>query len=158
VGGVGNGATSGPGGTGGAATQTATSAPAKNTGSVTGSSSANSGDQISQVNQTAPCADHGIAFSGTNSGVNTVGNNNRTNNNSGQVNGVVIQGIGGSSLDIGLGLTRDGILGGRGSSQSSVVQNAVNNLGNTNAQAAQAQGGKKGSSPNQNSTQNFITP
>ena len=86
-------------------------------------------------------------------GVNTVGNGNKTNNNTGVVNGVLIQGIGGGS-------GRDGVvpaIGGRGGSSSSLVQNATNNLGNTNAQGAQG-GGKKGSSPNQNSTQSFISP
>jgi len=124
-----------------------TAGAAKNNGSATASSGANAGDQVNAINQNAPCADSGIAFSGTNSGVNNVGNGNKTNNNTGIVNGVLIQGLGGRGAD--------GLTTGRGSS-STLTQNAVNNLGNVNAQGAQAQGGRKGSSPNQNSTQTFI--
>jgi hypothetical protein len=135
-----------------------TAGSAKNNGSATGSSGANAGDQVNAINQNAPCADNGVAFSGTNNGANVVGNGNKTNVSSGTVYGVVLQGNGQGSLLDGLGVP--GLAGGRGNGSSSIsVQNAVNNLGNVNAQGAQNQGGSRkgsGSSPNQNSTQTFI--
>jgi len=64
-------------------------------------------------------------------------------NNSGEVLGVLIQNLGGKGAGKGGGAT--------------TTINAVNNLGNANGQANVGGGKKAGSSPNQNSTQTFIS-
>ncbi len=144
TGGVGNGAVSGTGGTSGSNSLSNTAAPAENHGNATGTSSANSGDQINGITQSGQCADGGVNINGPNSGVVSLGDNNKTNNNSGIVNGVLIQNLGGAK----------GAGKGAGAGPTTTL-NAVNNLGNTNGQAVV--GGKKGSAPNQNSTQTFIS-
>jgi len=73
-----------------------------------------------------------------------VGNGNKTNNNSGVVNGVLIQNLGGSKG------------AGKGAGAGPTVNiNAVNNLGNANGQVVGGKNSGGGSSPNQNSSQNF---
>jgi len=141
---VGNGAVSGTGGAGGSQAVTTTAAPAENHGNATGTSSANSGDQINTISNAGQCASNGVNVGGLNTGVVNNGNGNKTNNNSGEVLGVLIQNLGGSK----------GAGKGAGSGPTTTI-NAQNNLGNTQGQAVV--GGKNGStvSPNQNSSQNF---
>jgi len=81
------------------------------------------------------------------------GNGNKVINNSGEVLGVLIQNLAGK------GGSKDGLKEGRGGAGSSPTTtiNAVNNLGNANGQANVGGGKKGGSSPNQNSTQTFIS-
>jgi hypothetical protein len=71
-----------------------------------------------------------------------IGNNNKSNINNGDVLGVIIQKIGGKT----------GSSEGK-SKEITTTINAVNNVGNANGQAAVG----KGSKPNQNSTQTFIS-
>jgi hypothetical protein len=71
-----------------------------------------------------------------------VGNGNKSVINNGDVLGVLIQNLGSKA--------KDGI-GGKGDVTTTI--NAVNNVGNANGQAAVG----KGSKPNQNSTQTFIS-
>jgi len=81
----------------------------------------------------------------------TNGNGNKVINNSGEVLGVLIQKLGSGS---GSGGEKRG--GGAGDVTTTI--NAVNNLGNANGQANVGAAGKKGgSTPNQNSTQTFIS-
>jgi hypothetical protein len=152
---VGNGAASGAGGAGGSQAVTTTAAPAENHGNATGTSSANSGDQINTLTQGGQCASNGVNVGGHNTGVVNNGNGNKVVNNSGEVLGVLIQNLGGK------GGSRDGLLsrdgkGGGGSSPTTTI-NAVQNFGNSNGQAVVGGGAKKGSTPNQNSTQTFIS-
>jgi len=93
---------------------------------------------------------------GQNTGVVNVGNGNKVLNNSGEVLGVLIQkqvsgsGSGGEKGKVGRG--------GGGAGDVTTTINAVNNLGNANGQANVGAAGKKGgSTPNQNSTQTFIS-
>jgi len=75
--------------------------------------------------------------------VNNIGNGNKTNNNSGNVLGVLIQNLGSKAKDGASGPSKD----------ITTTINAVSNVGNANGQAAVG----KGSKPNQNSTQTFIS-
>ncbi len=152
---MGNGATSGAGGAGGSQAVTTTAAPAENHGNATGTSSANSGDQINSLTQSGQCASNGVNVGGNNTGVVNNGNGNKVLNNSGEVLGVLIQNLGGKGGSKDGLLTRDG-KGGGGSSPTTTI-NAVNNFGNSNGQANVGAGKKGGSSPSQNSTQTFIS-
>ena len=152
---MGNGATSGAGGAGGSQAVTTTAAPAENHGNATGTSSANSGDQINGLTQSGQCASNGVNVGGNNTGVVNNGNGNKVLNNSGEVLGVLIQNLGGKGGSKDGLLTRDG-KGGGGSSPTTTI-NAVNNFGNSNGQANVGGGKKGGSSPSQNSTQTFIS-
>ena len=138
---MGNGATSGAGGAGGSQAVTTTAAPAENHGNATGTSSANSGDQINGLTQSGQCDSNGVNVGGNNTGVVNNGNSNKVLNNSGQVLGVLIQNLGGK---------------GAGKGGATTTINAVGNTGNSNGQANVGAGKKGGSSPNQNSTQTFI--
>jgi hypothetical protein len=146
---VGNGATSGAGGAGGSQAVTTTAAPAENHGNATGTSSANSGDQINGITQSGQCASNGVNIGGNNTGVVNNGHGNKVNNNSGEILGVLIQNLGGK------GGGKGGEGRGKGGGGNTTTINAVNNVGNANGQAVV--GGKKGSTPNQNSTQTFIS-
>ena len=150
---MGNGATSGAGGAGGPQAVTTSAGAANNQGSATGNSSANSGEQINGITQSGQCASNGVNVNGFNSGVVNNGRGNKVVNNSGEVLGVLIQNLGGRGGSKDGLLTRDGR--GGGSSSPVTTINAVGNTGNSNGQAVVG-GGKKGSTPNQNSTQTFI--
>jgi hypothetical protein len=67
--------------------------------------------------------------------------------NNGDVLGVLIQNLGSKA--------KDGAASGKSKDITTTI-NATNNVGNANGQAAVG-GGKKGSTPNQNSTQTFIS-
>jgi len=90
---------------------------------------------------------------GQNTGVVNLGNGNKVLNNSGEVLGVLIQkqvsGAGGGEKG------KAGKGGGAGDVNTTI--NAVQNVGNSNGQANVGAAGKKGSTPNQNSTQTFIS-
>jgi hypothetical protein len=131
---------------------TTTAAPAENHGNATGTSSANSGDQINGLTQSGQCASNGVNVGGNNTGVVNNGNGNKVLNNSGEVLGVLIQNLGGKDGG------KDGKVGrGSGGSSPTTTINAVNNFGNSNGQANVGGGKKGGSSPSQNSTQTFIS-
>jgi hypothetical protein len=66
--------------------------------------------------------------------------------NNGDVLGVLIQNLGSKAKDGATGTSKD----------ITTTINAVQNVGNANGQAVVG-GGKKGSTPNQNSTQTFIS-
>ena len=140
---MGNGATSGAGGAGGPQAVTTSAGAANNQGSATGNSSANSGEQINGITQSGQCASNGVNVNGFNSGVVNNGSGNKVVNNSGEVLGVLIQNLGGKG-------------GSKGGGPVTTI-NAVQNFGNSNGQAVVGGGGKKGSTPNQNSTQTFIS-
>jgi len=133
-----------PGGAGGSQSQTNTAGPAENHGNATGTSSANSGDQATGITQSGQCADNGINIGGQNLGVANLGNGNKSVINNGDVLGVLIQNLGSKA--------KDGVAAGGGKDVTTTI-NAVNNVGNANGQAAVG----KGSKPNQNSTQTFIS-
>jgi hypothetical protein len=122
-----------------------------NTGSAQGNSSANSGPQSNTLTTGGQCASNGVNIGDLNTGVVNNGNGNKVNNNSGEVLGVLIQNLGGK----GGGKGAEGRGKGGGGGNTTTI-NAVQNLGNTNGQAAVG-GAKKGSTPNQNSTQTFIS-
>jgi len=73
-----------------------------------------------------------------------IGNGNKSIVNNGDVLGVLLQNLGGKA--------KDGAAPGSGKEITTTI-NAVNNVGNANGQAAVG----KGSKPNQNSTQTFIS-
>ncbi|HEY4909925.1 MAG TPA: hypothetical protein VIJ73_10515 [Methylomirabilota bacterium] len=131
--------TGGAGG-GGSQAQTNTAGTAENDGNATGTSSVNPGDQATGITQSGQCADTGINIGGQNLGTVNLGNGNKTVINNGDVLGVVIQNLGGKAR--------------AGTSPSiTTTINAVNNVGNANGQA----GVGRGSRPNQNSTQTFLS-
>jgi hypothetical protein len=133
------------GGNGGGGSQAvaATAGPAENHGAATGTSLANSGDQINGITQNGQCASNGVNVGGNNTGVVNNGNGNRVVNNSGEVFGVLIQNLGAKG-------------GGKGAGATTII-NAVGNTGNVSGQANVGGGKKGGSSPNQNSNQTFIS-
>ena len=132
--------TGGDGG-GGSQTQSNTAGSASNDGTPTGTSTANTGDQGAGITQSGQCADSGANVGGQNLGIVNVGSSNRGVLNNGDVLGVVVQNLGGNSR----------LSQGRSSVTTTI--NATNNVGNANGQAAVG----KGSRPNQNSSQTFLS-
>ena len=136
---VGTTQTGGAGG-GGAQSQINTAGSAENDGNATGTSSANPGDQATGITQSGQCVDAAINVGGQNLGTVNLGHGNKTVINNGDVLGVLIQNLGGKQR------------AGHSPSVTTTI-NAVNNVGNANGQAAVG----RGSRPNQNSTQTFIS-
>jgi hypothetical protein len=89
-----------------------------------------------------------VNVGGQNLGVVNLGDGNKSVLNNGNVLGVLIQNLGSKAA-------KDGVERYKGSDITTTI-NAQGNVGNANGQAAVG-AGKKGSTPNQNSTQTFIS-
>jgi len=126
-------------GAGGSQTQDNTAGSATNDGNASGTSSANAGDQSAGILQSGQCTDGGANVGGQNLGTVSLGNGNRGVINSGNVVGVLVQNAGGKSSP--------------SRASTTTTLNATNNVGNANGQAAVS----RGSRPNQNSTQTFVS-